>query len=201
MSKPKRFTRDELVDRALPTFWRHGFSATGVDELVQITGLARSGLYAAFGDKQGLFLATLRAYANGFVRHALKDLSRPDAGLPQIAAYFSTLIEEADRLGLPGPGCFMANTLTGTAPHDPAVRTIVTDHLARLRRLFTAALKHSVAEDDLALVDTPEAVAGALVIAAQGLWAYSRVCGSKTELAAHADTLIRMAQGSIRHDD
>jgi AcrR family transcriptional regulator len=43
-------------------FWRHGYEATSVAELTAAMGITPPSLYAAFGDKQGLFLAAVRRY-------------------------------------------------------------------------------------------------------------------------------------------
>lgn len=62
MSRPKNFTRDTVLEKALPVFWEHGFSGTSLHDLECATGVNKSGLYAEFENKQDLYVACLRHY-------------------------------------------------------------------------------------------------------------------------------------------
>lgn len=52
--------RDELVQKALQTFYRNGFNATGMDMLVAETGISKTSMYKHFRTKEDLILAVLR---------------------------------------------------------------------------------------------------------------------------------------------
>ena len=54
MPRTKDFEPAEALDRALDQFWRHGYGATGLDELVHRTRASRYGLYSTFGGKHDL---------------------------------------------------------------------------------------------------------------------------------------------------
>jgi AcrR family transcriptional regulator len=43
-------------------FWRRGYEATSIGDLVEAIGINRGSLYATFGDKRRLFLASLERY-------------------------------------------------------------------------------------------------------------------------------------------
>src|SRR5258707_2504786 len=62
MGRPKNFTRDAVLEKALPVFWRRGFADASLHELEQATGVNKSGLYAEFKDKEDLFVQSLRYY-------------------------------------------------------------------------------------------------------------------------------------------
>src|SRR5260221_383943 len=62
MGRPKNFTRDAVLEKALPVFWRRGFADASLHELEQATGVKKSGLYAEFKDKEDLFVQSLRYY-------------------------------------------------------------------------------------------------------------------------------------------
>ncbi len=186
MGRPKSFTRASALDSSLPLLWRQGFVATSVEEIVAATGINKFGLYAEFGDKRGLFLAALDHYATSFVSNAVVALDADGAGVLEIRGYFTALIDFADAQGLPGSGCFMANSLTELAPHDVDVEAIVSAHLDRLTRLFARALPDGF--------DRP-AFAHFLMISAQGLWAYSRLCRTRDALDAYVTTLLAPLEG------
>lgn len=52
--------RDELVQRALKTFYQGGFHAIGMDKLAKETGVSKTAIYKHFRSKEELILATLR---------------------------------------------------------------------------------------------------------------------------------------------
>ena len=169
MPRPRSFDPDTLADAALTQFWQRGYCATSMDDLVSATGVSRYGIYAAFGDKHGLYLACFARYRENVVTPAFLRVEAPGAGLPEIAGYFEHQIAAAEGVGLPGPGCFVANAATETAPHDPGAAAEVAAHNDRLRAGFARALE-TAGHRDPAL---PEA----LLTFATGLWSLSRVTG------------------------
>jgi AcrR family transcriptional regulator len=52
--------REELVDKALQAFYAHGFHATGMDRLVEVTGISKTSMYKHFRSKEELILAVLQ---------------------------------------------------------------------------------------------------------------------------------------------
>jgi TetR/AcrR family transcriptional regulator, copper-responsive repressor len=62
MGRPKSFSREEVLEKAMPVFWKHGFADTSLQELERATGVNKSGLYSEFRDKEDLFVACLRHY-------------------------------------------------------------------------------------------------------------------------------------------
>jgi len=62
MGRPKNFSREGVLEKALPVFWKYGFADTSLQELEKATGVNKSGLYAEFADKGDLYLESLRHY-------------------------------------------------------------------------------------------------------------------------------------------
>ena len=58
--------RDQLLQTALELFAREGFHATGVDRIVEESGVTKKTLYAHFGSKEDLIVAVLREYEGKF---------------------------------------------------------------------------------------------------------------------------------------
>lgn len=51
--------REDLIDAAIRLFNQHGYRATGVDRLMEETGIAKTTLYRHFGSKEELVIAAL----------------------------------------------------------------------------------------------------------------------------------------------
>ncbi len=171
MPRPTSFTSDELADRALEHFWSNGFHASSMDDLVKATGVSRHGIYATFGGKKALFLACFGRYQHLVVTPAFQVVEAPGADLSSVAAYFEMQIAAGEAVGLPGPGCFVANSATEVAPADTDVMAEVQRHNDRLRQGFTAALRSSIPNLDQS---EATALAEVMVIFTNGLWTLSR---------------------------
>lgn len=168
MPRPREFEPEEVVEKAMKLFWRKGYGATSIQDLVDETGVNRASLYATFGDKHSLFLRALARYTRSVVPSRAGILERPDSSLPQIREYFATLACD-----LSGPdhylGCLMVNSAVELAVDDPEVAETVTDHLARLETAFAGALGRAVERGEIPEPSDVPALARFLMGAAQGL--------------------------------
>ena len=62
MARPRNFSREGVLEKTLPVFWKHGFADASLQELETATGVNKSGLYSEFSGKEELFLESLRFY-------------------------------------------------------------------------------------------------------------------------------------------
>lgn len=62
MGRPKTFSREELLQKAIPVFWKQGFADTSLQDLEMSTGVNKSGLYSEFASKEEIFLESLKYY-------------------------------------------------------------------------------------------------------------------------------------------
>src|SRR5882762_1036593 len=100
MSRTPEFDREQVLDEALRAFWRNGYEATSLNDLLEATGLARQSLYNTFGDKHGLFLASLRRYTEAGVGHLSGAL-----GGGSVRAAIRRIFQ--DVVHCDGRGCFL----------------------------------------------------------------------------------------------
>ena len=173
--------------RAMRHFWAHGYHGSSIRDLVAATGVSRHGLYGDFDDKEALFEATLATYRDEIVSPAFAQVEAEGANLASIAAYFEQQIQLAERSGLPGPGCLLANTMVGVGPHDPRFQRAVEAHLSRLTAGFRHALGNAggcLAPSDL------DGLAEFLTISAQGLWSVSRTAKTAVPLRRYVAQLL-----------
>ncbi len=173
--KPRSYERHELITRAMEYFWQHGYYATSIHNLVEVTGVSRHGLYSQFNDKHGLFVACIEAYFEDVVTPAFSQVEAPEGGLADIREYFERQVELAIQKGLPGPGCLVANTMVESAPHDAVLGALVARHIDRLKRGFRQALLNECLKRKLVSPIDIDGFAQLLTLAAQGLWSISRI--------------------------
>jgi TetR/AcrR family transcriptional repressor of nem operon len=189
MARPPTFDRTTVLDRAMAAFWSKGFEATSIQDLVRATGLQRGSLYAAFGDKRGLFDAALDRYATEVSARTFRPLDDEDAGLATLEAVFRRLAA-GDRLA-PAPGCLVTNTAVDLAPHDTALKAVVEALLARLEARLRRVLQRAAAAGDLRPDVQPAAAAAQLLTLAQGLRVLHRLGTPEATRLAAVETTFR----------
>ena len=62
MARTREFDVDAAVSAAMEAFRRTGYEGTSMRDLAEATGLGSGSIYAAFGSKEGLYLAALDLY-------------------------------------------------------------------------------------------------------------------------------------------
>jgi AcrR family transcriptional regulator len=60
--RTRQFDTDKALDQALEVFWARGYEGATLPELTRAMGINRPSLYAAFGNKEGLFHKALDHY-------------------------------------------------------------------------------------------------------------------------------------------
>lgn len=74
MARTREFDTEAAVSRAMELFWTRGYEATSVRDLTGHLGIGQGSLYAAFGDKDGLYRAALEHYRTTLAAAALRSL-------------------------------------------------------------------------------------------------------------------------------
>lgn len=133
--RPRGFDEGEVLDHAMRVFWRQGYAETSVGELVAATGLERASLYAAFGDKQGLYLATLDRYSERIGETLRSVHKQPGTTAELIEAIYRATITQFAKDG--GRGCLISGTAATAAPGMPSVRDFVAVTVRETRAAFT----------------------------------------------------------------
>src|ERR1700722_3582756 len=77
--RPRAFDEEVVLDVAMRLFWEHGFDGTSMSELTEAMGINRRSVYAAFGNKEALFTASLERYLAGPGAFVGKALALPTA--------------------------------------------------------------------------------------------------------------------------
>ncbi len=123
--RPKQFDREVALDKALELFWRHGYEATSLADLVEATGAKAPTLYAEFGNKEGLFKAAAERYVTKFAEKGKTLLMQPDRSVSQaIEDYFRSVASMFTDKSLPS-GCFIICTSAALSASSEDVAQIL----------------------------------------------------------------------------
>ncbi len=111
-------TRKAILHEAVSLATVEGLEGLSIGGLAKALGMSKSGLYAHFGSKQDLQLATIDEAERVFGLEVIEPASAvADEGLPQLIAVCDLFFEHLRRHTFPG-GCFFAAAILemGTRP-------------------------------------------------------------------------------------
>jgi AcrR family transcriptional regulator len=100
-------TREAILDRAVDLASVEGLEGLTIGRLAAELQMSKSGLFAHFGSKQDLQLATIAAAAERFRRKVLEPVRDLPDGAPRLRAMAERYL---DQLGDYSGGCFWAAT-------------------------------------------------------------------------------------------
>ncbi|OIJ64923.1 TetR/AcrR family transcriptional regulator [Streptomyces mangrovisoli] len=169
MARTKEFDPDAALGAALELFWRRGYEATSMTDLVEHLGIGRASLYATFGNKHDLYLKALERYDRAGHGTHVRELSRPGPALPAVRALVRRYADEATADDLRRNGCFVTNTAAELAPHDPAAARRVERSWDRLETVLHTALVRAREQGELPADRDPLTLARMLLVLLQGL--------------------------------
>lgn len=154
MAGKKSFVPELALDKAMGLFWKQGYEATSIEELVEGMGLGRGSIYDTFGDKHALFLAALMRYLTKY-QGPFEALQQQTGPLSEILdGFFQATIE--DLLSDPTRrGCFLVNASLEMAPHDPEVNKLVQAALQTIEEAFYRLLIKAQIAGDLSWTQEP----------------------------------------------
>src|ERR1700730_15575532 len=133
-------TRGTILRAAASLATVDGLEGLSIGHLAAAIGMSKSGLYAHFGSKQELQLATVEEAARIFQHEVVKPALAAPPGLAQLTAVCEAFFEHLQRRTFPG-GCFLASAALEMAPRPGPVKELVAafqSQFAGLIRAFAA---------------------------------------------------------------
>jgi TetR/AcrR family transcriptional repressor of nem operon len=190
MPRPIEFDRAKAMNRAMAMFWRQGYQATSIAELLQTMDIGRSSFYAAFKDKRSFFIECLDLWAE----RTLDLIQRSRAQMPPVDAlqsFFERGFVAAS--GAKGNwGCMLVNTVLEMAGVDDALADHASRHLDQLQALFGDCLTDAGAEPVRA-----QELAAMLMLFNEGIRVSSRRRVSQIHHRQSIATTFRLVRSSL----
>lgn len=186
-------TRREVATRAAAVASQAGLSGVSLDRLARELGISKSGVAAAFGTKQELQVATVRAAMEIFSEHVVVPAMVERRGRARLRALFEGWFTYVEDRVFPG-GCFMAAVLPEFDSRPGPVR----DELLKARAAWLDLLAGEVAamqeSGDLDDALPPDAIAFEIdaVLAAANL---DRNLSDRPSALAQARKVLRARLG------
>ena len=121
--RPREFVLSKAADKAMRVFWARGYEGASMDELTRAMGISKPSIYAAFGDKRGLFDAALERYNSGPRGFTTKAMALP-AVKQAVTALLHGIVEVSTRRNGPR-GCLQTHAALACGVEAEEVRDLM----------------------------------------------------------------------------
>ncbi|MDB5654948.1 MAG: TetR family transcriptional regulator [Tardiphaga sp.] len=171
-------------------FWSQGYNATALPDLLEATKLSRGSLYAAFGDKHGLFLRALDRYIADALTRMDVELRTGDAPMTGLRHFLESYVARTEGAG-GRRGCLLVATAMELAGRDPEVDRRVSGFFAATESKLQAALSRAKAAGALAAGCQPASAARVLVCFVEGMRVVGKTAPKRETMQIAVDALIK----------
>jgi TetR/AcrR family transcriptional repressor of nem operon len=121
-STASRSTRDRLIDVGLEQMRKHGYGATGLQELLRAADVPKGSFYHHFGSKEEFTAAVIERYYTLALAHCQQVFGNVrQAPLKRLRRYFEELIQFAGQAA-PIPGCLLGSLSLEVARVSPLLQ-------------------------------------------------------------------------------
>ena len=183
--RPRSFDREAALERAMQVFWRHGYEASSVSDLTRAMGINPPSLYAAFGDKEHLYLAALERYEQGRRENVVQQLE--EAATAREAIEGLLLAAAGELTNAECRGCMLSTAQCG----DERLQSTLAERRAAPKRVLKARFDRAVREGELPRGTDAGALADFYTTVFQGMAIQGRDGASRKSLVATARAAMR----------
>jgi TetR/AcrR family transcriptional regulator, copper-responsive repressor len=193
--RPLSFDRDKALEQAMHVFWRRGYEAASISELTAAMGIAAPSLYAAFGDKEHLFLEAVERYATG-----------PGGGYPRAleeepTAYLAIkrcLEEAAEELTRPchPKGCMVVMAATNCSEASAHIQAALAKRRAASDAGVRCRIEHGIESGELPADTDAESLANFYATVFRGMSMQATDGASRESLLATAAVALKAWPGA-----
>lgn len=188
MVRTKEYDRNDVLDKAVEVFWRKGYKATSVSDIVLATGLNTASMYKEFGDKDGLFEEALEHYRHHIIAPFFQMLI-DEPNIKGIKAYIKGIVDLAASKNY--LGCLMMNSLTQTHSISDEALKKVSDFRAMVESLLEVALRNAQSNGDISAKSDPAALASFIIMCVHGMVLYGRYPDTKADIPKLYDVILQ----------
>ena len=190
MARPVQIDRDKALKVAREVFWRQGYAATSMNQLLTSMNIGSGSFYAAFGSKPELFAQVIEKY-DTWSAAEWEWIRTTKAGLDAISEFLNaTVVDVSDKNRL--KGCLLVNSILEMEGVDTELHQQLVDRFKGLEHILSPCLQE--AQDSGTLredVSIAEGV-GYLMTNIYGLRVASRAGLSRAEARRRVQVLINM---------
>ena len=185
--RPRSFDREQALDSAMEVFWEKGFEAASLSDLTKAMGINPPSLYAAFGDKERLFLEAVERYVS---HRGQCDYCGEATARESVRKLLTHVAEEMSDSSHPH-GCLMMMATTTTAAASAQLQAAIAKLRASSRQKLRERIARGVADGELPPDTDASALAAFYGAVLAGMAAMAHEGTTRKLLLATVETAMR----------
>ncbi|HMN71212.1 MAG TPA: TetR/AcrR family transcriptional regulator [Rhodoblastus sp.] len=154
--RPRQFDTERVLESVRAVFIEKGYAGASLDDLAAAAGLNRPSLYGAFGDKEQLYIQTLKQLGDRSQARLGEILARGEPIEERLTAVYRSAIAAYSAPPLHA-GCMIVNTAATAATTHPAIAEAAREIRAETEAMFERAFAACVARRELPAEPAPSA--------------------------------------------
>ena len=175
-------TRDHLIDVGLELMRKHGYGATGLQEIQQVAGVPKGSFYHHFGSKEEFTAAVIARYTALAGQHASKVLGNTrQTPLKRLRRYFEELSRMAGQLA-PIQGCLLGSLSLEIAGSSSLLQSCLSSNFTNWQTVIASVLQEAVQRGELPTSTRTEPLAGFVLNSWEGVLVRSQADKSDAPL-------------------
>lgn len=188
--RPREFDLDEALAAALRVFWSKGFEGASMADLTEAMGITKPSLYAAFGNKESLFLKALDLYQCEKMAYVGKALAEPTARA--VAQHLLHGSMENQTSNCEPRGCLGVITSVACGEGAESIRRDVLERGKVARQALIERMERAKTEGDLPAHADTEGLTGFIYAIMQGMAVQAGAGASRADLERVIETSMAM---------
>jgi AcrR family transcriptional regulator len=186
--RPRGFDVEAAVDTALGLFIEKGYEGATFGELTDAMGINPPSLYAAFGNKEGLFLCVVEAYSDRVTASMASALDRPTA-YESLAALLHSAANSYTDPSRP-PGCLYVQGGLAASDRAQAVQAELAKRRAHNTGLIRERLERATLEGDITVAGDPARISNYVSTITNGMAVLAADGATRNQLHDTAETAL-----------
>lgn len=191
MPRSKAFDERRTLVVAMKLFWAKGYSATSMQDLEDATGLNRTSLYNAFGNKNNLFKKALSLYMEDVGGRFRRIVERAPSSRQAVRDFLEAVIDLHFSKASPG-GCLAVLSVMESSQHDDETRAMTEAMFRAERQMLQERLEQGKAGGEFRPGFDAAGAATAIAAAASGLVVLAKAGFTATTLGASVQAALRL---------
>ena len=191
MARTKQFDERQALVSAMLVFWEKGYEGTSIQDLEHATGLNRTSIYNAFGNKRAIFDRVMICYKESVMSALFAELD----GAPNIKEGIRRMLNGALDIHFdkdtPG-GCLVVLSILESGQHDEASQASMQKILQDMKGTLQARLNKAKKSGELSSDLDAGSIATTIAATMAGMMVLGKANFSRAALKKTINQVLRL---------
>jgi TetR/AcrR family transcriptional repressor of nem operon len=186
--------RDKILQAACELFYRNGYRATSIDDIIAAVHVSKSNFYYHFKTKEDLGIAVVTMRKEEFLSVLAGTLCKTEASPMERLQLFFTWMQECQSAHLRKHGCPFGNLVIEIADHSERLRCKLSEIFFSFTARFAELIADGQDRGEFRRDIDPVAAAGLVVQTIQGMYLMSKCHQSAEAIENSIRLLLRLLE-------